>query len=186
MATSVIILILIGAGLVLYAVWLVWTSAHGAPYVAIEMDVVERALEMARFGEDDAVYDLGSGDGRIPIMAALQHKAQAVGVELDFLRYLYSVLRVQMLRLGNQVRFLHQNIFETDLSEATVITMYLLQATNERLMKKFVAELRPGTRIVSAALTFPGWKPTIVDGEYSTPYGPLYLYEIGVSNLKNP
>lgn len=179
-------IVFIVAAVFSYRYWLNHTTKNGAPFVALDMEIVERMLELARVKEGDVVYDLGSGDGRIPIFASLKYNTKAVGIELDPIRFYYCKALAFIHRLGGKTIFLQKNIFDVDLSEASVVTMYLLQKTNERLMKKLETELQPGTRIVSAAFNFPGWKPLFVDREYITPYGPLYLYQMGISNAKKP
>src|SRR3972149_613720 len=177
-------IIALGLGYLVYSYWRYKAADVGAPYVAMEPDIVEAVLHLAKVGESDVVYDLGSGDGRIPIMAALRHNAQAVGIEIDRLRFFYSKFQIFLLRLSDKVTFLNKNFFAVDLSSATVVILFLLQETNEDLVDKLLKELKPGTRIVSAAFTFPDWKPLAVDEVHLTPFGPLYLYEIGVSNPK--
>ncbi len=144
----------------------------------MDQDLIEIILQTAQVNEDDVVYDLGSGDGRTPITAALQFHATAVGIEIDRLRYYYSLYKRFILRLGNKVTFLHKNIFEVDLSPATVVVVYLLPATNEALMKKLLTELKPGTLIISGAFNFPDWEPVFVDHDHQTPFGPIYYYQV--------
>lgn len=165
-------------GYFVYQYWKYKASDHGAPYVAMDQELIETILRTAEVNADDIVYDLGSGDGRIAITAAVLFHAKAVGIEIDKLRYLYSQYKRFILRLQNEVTFLNQNIVDVDLSGATVVVMYLLQETNESLMNKLVAELKPGTVIISGAFNFPGWTPTFIDREHTTPFGPIYYYQI--------
>ena len=104
---------------------------------------------MCSAGASDVAYDLGSGDGRIVVEAARTYHARAVGVEADPLRVLYSRLVVSVLHLKGQVRVVWGNFFHIDLSEATIVTLFLSQGTNRRLESKLMAELKPGTRVVS-------------------------------------
>lgn len=166
-----------------YQYWKYKASDHGAPFVTMDHDLVETILRTAKVNEADVVYDLGSGDGRIPIMAALKFNARAVGIEIDLLRYYYSLYQRFLLRLNDKVTFLHANMFSVDLSPATIVVMYLLQDTNERLTEKLLSELKPGTIIISGAFNFPHWTPTFVDKDHETPFGPIYYYEIGKSNI---
>lgn len=178
------VLILCVLGFFVYEYWRYKATDHGAPYVALDPDLVERVLRIGHVGENDILYDLGSGDGRIPITAALHFNCRAVGIEIDKLRYYYSLYQVFLLRLSERVKFYNKNFFDINLSEASVVVLYLLQDTNELLMDKLVKELKPGTRIISCAFNFPNWKPIFVDDEeHRTPYGPIYLYVIGESNL---
>ena len=116
-------------------------------------------LELCGAGPTDVVYDLGSGDGRIIIEAARSYSAKAVGVEADPLRVLYSRLAVSLHSLKGRVRVVWGNFFHVDLSEATVVTLFLTQGTNQRLKAKLLSELKPGTRVVSYVWTFDGWAP---------------------------
>jgi SAM-dependent methyltransferase len=118
-------------------------------YVPTPQEVVEAMLEMANVTSKDVVYDLGSGDGRIPITAAQKHGARAVGIDIDPQRIKEAHENLAKAEnIGDRVRFLNQDLFETDLSDATVITLYLLPSLNQKLMPQ-LKQLKPGTRIVS-------------------------------------
>lgn len=166
-----------------YQYWKYRASDDGAPYVAMEPEVVDHILHLANLDENDILYDLGSGDGRIPIMAGLRYNIKAVGVEIDKLRYLYSVYQSFVTGLRKKVHFLNTNLFNVDLSEASVVIVYLEQYTNDALKEKFLKELKPGTLVISASFNFPAWKPIFVDNDpiYTTPWGPTSFYEIGRS-----
>jgi predicted RNA methylase len=118
-------------------------------YVPTPQNVVDAMLELAEVTARDVVYDLGSGDGRIPITAALRYGARGVGIEIDpfYLRDAFDNLK--KAGVGDRVRFLNQDMFEADISEATVVTLFLLPQVNQRLIPKLRRELRRGTRIVS-------------------------------------
>lgn len=120
---------------------------------------------MSGAGPSDVVYDLGSGDGRIVVEAAKTYHARAVGVEADPLRVLFSRLAIALRHLNGQAKVVWGNFFHVDLSEATIVTLFLSQDTNRRLMPKLMAELRPGTRVVSHVWTFEGWTPSSRDAE---------------------
>jgi SAM-dependent methyltransferase len=132
-----------------------WTSRVGAPWVPTPMRTVHRMLEMAMVGPGDLVYDLGCGDGRTIVTAARHYGARAVGIEIDPLRYLWCQMLIAVLGLRDRVRVIHGSFFDQDLSNADVVTCYLLQSTNEELQGKLMRELDPGTRIVSNSFTFP-------------------------------
>jgi len=133
---------------------------HIVPYVPTPLLVVQKMLEVAKVQPDDVVYDLGSGDGRIVIMAAQKFGAHAVGVELNSDLYAKSSERIRKLGLQDRAQILHENMFEVNVRHATVVTLYLLTAVNERLRPMLERELRPGARIVSHDFQVPGWKPT--------------------------
>ena len=105
-------------------------------------------LKMANVTATDVVYDLGSGDGRIPITAAQKFGATAVGIDINPQRIKEANANLAKANVGDKVKFLNQDLFETDLSPATVVTLYLLPSLNQKLMPK-LKQLKPGTRIVS-------------------------------------
>ena len=121
--------------------------------------VVDAMLALARVGADDVVYDLGSGDGRIVIMAAKKYGARGVGIELD--PKLVASSRQAAIENGvaDKVTFIEGDLFEQDISAATVVTLYLWPSVNARLETKFRRELRPGARIVSNAFGIGNWRP---------------------------
>ena len=128
-------------------------------YVPTPEDVVDAMLAMARVTAKDVVYDLGSGDGRIPIRAAEKYGARGVGIDINPVRIKEANENLAKTMVGNKVKFLNQDLFETDLSEATVVTLYLLDTLNLKLMPKLKA-LRKGTRIVSHSFDMgTGWPP---------------------------
>jgi ribosomal protein L11 methylase PrmA len=109
------------------------------------------------------IYDLGSGDGRIPITAAQKYGIRGVGVDIDPQRVREANANAQKAKVTNQVEFRQQDLFQTDLSEATVVTLYLLPDINLKLRPKLLQELKPGTRIVSHAFDMGEWKPQQVE-----------------------
>jgi SAM-dependent methyltransferase len=117
-------------------------------YVPTPQNVVEAMLKMANVTSSDVVYDLGSGDGRIPITAAEKYGARGVGIDINPERIKEANANLAKSKAGDKVRFLNQDLFETDLSPATVITLYLLPSLNQKLIPK-LKQLKPGTRIVS-------------------------------------
>jgi predicted O-methyltransferase YrrM len=106
------------------------------------------------------LYDLGSGDGRIPITAAQTYGiARGVGIDINPERIKEANQNLREAGVGDRVRFINADLFESDLSEATVITLYLLPELNLKLLPKLLKELKPGTRIVSHAFDMGTWKP---------------------------
>ena len=122
-------------------------------------EVVAAMLKLAAVTRNDVVYDLGSGDGRIPIAAARTYGAHAVGIELDGELVKQAREKAQAESVGDRVRFVQQDVFKADISDATVVTMYLLPALNVQLLPKLNRELKPGTRVVSQSFDFGGPKP---------------------------
>jgi SAM-dependent methyltransferase len=117
-------------------------------YVPTPQNVVDAMLEMAHVTAADVVYDLGSGDGRIPITAAARYGARGVGIEIEPRLVREANDNAAKARVTDRVLFLTQDLFETDLSPATVVTLFLLPRINQQLMPA-LKRLRPGTRIVS-------------------------------------
>jgi tRNA G37 N-methylase Trm5 len=118
-------------------------------YVPTPQEVVDAMLKLAKVTKNDVVYDLGSGDGRIAITAAKAHGARAFGIDIDPQRISEANANLKKEGVGNLVQFLNQDLFTTDISKATVVTLYLLPSLNVKLIPKLNKELRPGTRIVS-------------------------------------
>jgi len=135
-------------------------------------------LDMAEVGTEDIVYDLGSGDGRIVINAVKKYNAKAVGLEADPSRVFWSRLVITLSGIGNRAKIVWGNFFNQNISEATVVTLFLSDTANQKLKSKFLEELKPGTRIVSYVWKFRGWKPVKADETEE-----IYLYVIGQSNL---
>jgi cyclopropane fatty-acyl-phospholipid synthase-like methyltransferase len=128
-------------------------------FVPTPQEVVDAMLEVAKVTKTDVVYDLGSGDGRIPVTAAKKYGARALGIDIDPQRIKEANANAQAAGVTDKVKFLNQDLFTTDISEATVVTLYLLPSLNVKLMPKLKAELKPGTRIVSHAFDMGDWKP---------------------------
>jgi predicted RNA methylase len=117
-------------------------------YVPTPQEVVDAMLVLAKVTSKDVVYDLGSGDGRIPITAATKYGARGIGIDINPVRIKEANENLAKANVGDKVKFLNQDLFETDISEATVVTLYLLPDLNVKLIPKLKA-LRKGTRIVS-------------------------------------
>lgn len=136
-----------------------WTHFWGAPWVPTSRAVVHNMLTLAEVKPGDVMYDLGCGDGRVVITAARRFGAQAVGIEIDPLRYVWCQLLITVLGLRKRVSITFGDFFSQDLSDADVVTCYLLQDTNQKLAVKLLSELRPGARVVSNTFTFVGIDP---------------------------
>jgi len=127
-------------------------------YVPTPQPVVDEMLRLAKVTSTDVVYDLGCGDGRIPITAAKAYGARGVGIDIDPKRIAEANENAKAAGVADKVTFLNQDLFTSDISQATVVTLYLLPSLNERLMPKLKKDLKPGTRIVSHAFDMgPTW-----------------------------
>lgn len=152
---------------------------YDVPFVPTPEVVVRRMLQLARVRPGEVLYDLGSGDGRIVIMAAKEFGAYAYGVEIRKDLYEQSMAKIRDLGLEGRARIINTNFFDADISDADVITMYLLTSVNERLKPKLEKELRPGTRVVSHDFEVSGWRPVVVEEVYEEWRShKIYLYKI--------
>jgi SAM-dependent methyltransferase len=130
------------------------------PYVQTPHEVVAEMLRLAGVDRNDVVYDLGSGDGRLVIAAARDFGARGVGVEIDPRLVASSAESARRAGVGDRVSFREADLFQVDLSDATVVTLYLSRALNLRLRPKLLRELRPGARVVSHDFDMGEWAPT--------------------------
>jgi len=129
------------------------------PFWWTPQDRVKDMLEIAEVNENDVVYDLGSGDGRIVIAAAEKYGARGVGIEIDVSLVEKSRVAAEAAGVADRVRFVRGDFYETDFSDATVVTLYLFEETNEKLKPYFIEQLAPDTRIVTYKYRMPGWTP---------------------------
>lgn len=151
-----------------------------APYVPTPQDVVERMLALAGVTAADVVYDLGCGDGRIPITAALKYGARGVGVDIDPQRIEESKANARAAGVEHRVEFRLQDAMTVDVSKATVVTLYLLSSSNEQLRPILTRQLKPGARIVSHAFSMgPSWPADRIE-QFTSAQGDrvtLYLWK---------
>jgi SAM-dependent methyltransferase len=160
------------------AILLAWGVAAPAPaaepsvpYVPTPQDVVERMLQIAKVGPGDYLIDLGSGDGRIVVTAARKHGARGFGVDLNPERIREANENARKAGVTDKVAFYQRDLFETDLSEASVVTLYLLPRVNLALRPKLL-QLKPGTRVVSHDFSMDDWRPdTHVTMESASRFG---------------
>ena len=134
-----------------------------APYVPTPTEVVDRMLQLGQVGKNDILYDLGCGDGRIPITAAKRFGTRGVGVDIDPQRIAEANANAKKEGVNHLVTFKLQDAMATDVSEATVVTLYLLSASNLKLRPILTKQLKPGARIVSHAFSMGDWQPDKVD-----------------------
>jgi len=153
--------------------WTLYTKPLGGQWVPADINKIRRMLEIAKLKPGEVLYDLGSGDGRIIAEAIRRYKVKAVGVEIDWLRVLISRLKLRLEKLDRQAQIKHGNLFDTDLRDADVVTLYLLPATVNKLKSKFKKELKSGSHIVSLQFPISNWKPIKVDKKLK-----IFVYKI--------
>jgi ribosomal protein L11 methylase PrmA len=161
------VMLFVGASSMLSTFW-------GAPWAPTSIKTIKRMLEMAEVQEGETLVDLGAGDGRIVIVAARLFKAEALGVEIDPLRCLVANVMIWLFGLRQRAQVRCGDMFKFDLTGTDVVTLYLLQGTNQRLKAKLTEQLRPGSRVVSRSFSLTGWAPAAIDEGHG-----LFLYEIG-------
>jgi cyclopropane fatty-acyl-phospholipid synthase-like methyltransferase len=164
--------------------WILGPAAAGqslAPYLATPDDVVDRMLALANTSSADTVYDLGCGDGRIPIAAAKKYGAHGVGLDIDPRLVKLAKANAKAAGVETLVEFRVENVLDADISPATVVTLYLLSSSNERLRPKLQQQLKPGARVVSHAFSMGrAWPADKVD-QFVSALGDevtLYLWRI--------
>lgn len=176
--------------LVLFALFLAGSASAGAPvqspppldvpFVPTPQPVVERMLSLAQVKKNDVLYDLGSGDGRIVITAAKRYGTRGIGIDLDPQRIKEARDNARKAGVDKQVQFIAGDLFKADLSDATVVTLYLLETVNRELRPQLWKQLKVGTRVVSHAFDMgPEWPPEKqeqVDGRT------IYLWTISAAN----
>jgi hypothetical protein len=145
------------------------------PFVESPQPVVDKMLELANVSEDDVLYDLGSGDGRIPITAAREYGARGVGIEIKSRLVEKARANAEDAGVSDRVEFRQGDLFEADLSDATVVTLYLLPSVNLELRPKLFRELEPGTRVVSHDFDMNEWEP---DTTWESDGETVYLWTI--------
>lgn len=142
--------------------------APDVQWVPTPQEVVDQMLELAEVDENDLIYDLGSGDGRIVITAATRYGARGIGVDIDPERIADARANAETAGVSDRVKFVEGDLFEMDFSDATVVTLYLLNSLNRKLRPKLIEELEPGTPVVSHAFDMGEWAPDTsmsVDGK---------------------
>jgi len=147
------------------------------PFEPSSGKVVEQMLSLANVHKGDVVYDLGCGDGRLVITAAKQFGARGVGIDIDPQRIKESLENAHKAGVMDRVTFRNEDLFEADIKEATVVTLFLFQSINLKLRPKLWRELKPGTRVVSQTWDMGDWKP---DKEVAVDDVPIYLWTIPV------
>ena len=153
-----------------------------APFVPTPLEVVERMLVLGEVNSSDTLYDLGSGDGRIVITAAQRFGARAVGVELDADLAKRAQARIKELYIADRAKVVVGDVMDVDLSEASVVTLYFLSASNMKLRPKLEDDLKPGTRVVSHDFQIFGWTPVKTESfQHESRTHTIFVYRVGRS-----
>nr|WP_287069095.1 class I SAM-dependent methyltransferase [Pyrobaculum sp.] len=160
---------------------------YDVPFVATPEVVVRRMLQLARVQPGEVLYDLGSGDGRIVIIAAKEFGARAFGVEIRKDLFEQSMARIKDMGLADRATIINASFYEVSLTDADVVTMYLLTSVNERLRPKLEKELRPAARVVTHDFEVPGWRPAVVEEVYEDWRShKIYLYKMPGKEIPVP
>jgi len=148
-----------------------------APYVSSPKEAVRKMLDMTQLRRGEVLYDLGCGDGRIVVIAARDYQAKAFGVEIREDVATAAQQQLKKFDLEEKARIIHRNLFDVDLSEADVVTLYLSLSGNEKLKPKLERELKTNARVVSLDIQIKGWTPihtSEAPGKHI-----IYLYQVG-------
>jgi protein-L-isoaspartate O-methyltransferase len=129
-----------------------------APYYPTPPLIVEKMLQIGELKKGEQMFDLGSGDGRVVIMAASKFGAQATGVEFDDSLYKQSTEEIRRQRLEKSAKIIHGDIQQQDYSSANLVTVYLLPSSNDKIRPMLEKQLKKGTRVVAHDFEFSGWK----------------------------
>ena len=159
--------------IIIFVTWIAWSGVVGAPWLPTPNKRVRSMLEIAGVSSDDKLYDLGSGDGRIIVMAGKEFGATSIGIEIDPLRLMWSRFKIKRHNIGAKVKVIRGNFLNMSLSDATIVTLYQGYIINKKIRDKLAKELKPGTRVVSYRLILDGWTPIKTDEEES-----IYLYVV--------
>lgn len=160
--------------------WAYLSTPWGAPWLPSSFATTHKMLEMANIKPGELVIDLGAGDGRIIILAAMKYDARAIGIEIDPIRCLVANLIIILLGLRKKAHVYYGNFFSFDITSANVVALYLLRSTNQHLKKKLATELCSGTRVVSNSFAISGWSPIDYDQHCK-----VLLYKIGKQNKRS-
>lgn len=165
---------LVTLSLLLFLLSMVWPpDSPWSPWWRTNVKVAKAIVQAAKITRDDVIYDLGCGDGTALITAAKLKGASGIGIEIDPSRVVIAKLRILLNRLGGKVTIHRGDLFKTDISSASVVFVYLIPKTLNRLEEKFRKELRPGTRIVSYVYPIPYFPQVASDTKHQ-----VHVYEV--------
>lgn len=154
--------------------WAYLSVPWGAPWLPSSFATTLKMLKMANIKPGELLVDLGAGDGRVVIFAAMKYHARAIGVEIDPIRCFLANLAILLLGLRKKAHIYYGNMYSFDITSANIVVLYLLHSTNQKLKKKLEKELRSGTRVISNSFTISGWSPIAHDERRK-----IFLYRIG-------
>jgi len=159
--------------LIILTITLSSSMRHGAPYVPSSKSSIRYMLKIANLKPDELLLDMGSGDGRVLVVGVEEFGARGLGIEITWFYYVWSLIKIKLKGLSNRIIIRREDMYKSDVSQADVVVMFLLQDTNQKLKDKLQQELKPGTRIVSHYFTFDNWEPVQKDLEHY-----IYLYVV--------
>lgn len=168
-----IVLIFAGMALILIGLWLIVPILSGLPWRPTALDRIRSALTMARLAAGEVVYDLGSGDGRVLVLAAREYQARAVGVEISPMHCLTSRLYARAQHVEDLITVKQADFYKVDLSKADVVFAYMTSAQVKRLRPHLEGQLQSGARVVTISFDMDGWEPQAVDRDQL-----IFLYEM--------
>ncbi|MCJ7432041.1 MAG: 50S ribosomal protein L11 methyltransferase [Anaerolineales bacterium] len=151
--------------IVIAALWILVPALYGLPPVTTRRERIRKALQMANLQSDEIFYDLGSGHGRVLVMAAKEFKAHAVGIEAGPVQCIIAWLNALYNGASSKVRVEAGDFYQADVSQADVVFAYLTSKQAPRLQTQLERQLKPGVRVVTVSFDFPNWKPSEVDRE---------------------
>ncbi len=163
----------LGASLLLI-LWVYLPIFWGAPWIPGSPAMINRMLALAEVKPGQTVVDLGAGDGRVVILAARKYRARAVGVEIDPLRWIIANALILALGLRGRASVRLGDLRRFPLEGADVVTLFLMQGTNQTIKESLARALRPGAKVVSHLFSMSGWTPVAIDERHA-----LFVYEIG-------
>ena len=164
------------------------TDPYWVPWVPTRAELLDLVFGLADLSSRDVFYDLGAGDGRVVVEAAKRGVRKAVGIEKTRELYIKALKLAEEERVGDRVVFINDDFFRVNISEATIVYLYLLTRVNRMLAPKLSSELRIGSRIISLDFEIPGWRPIqVVKASVGGMERKLYLYVRGISDpLETP
>lgn len=158
---------------IIILIWMYYTYSLGAPFIPSSLNSIDKMLELAELKNNEKLYDLGSGDGRILIRAVKKYNVKGIGVEVDGLRVIISKIMIFLSGKNKNIRIIRKNFFHVNLRDADIIVAYLLPKTLEKLKCKFRKELKRGTKIITNRFQIKQWKPVKIDKKLK-----IYVYRM--------